>query len=97
MGRIQFLLWGVESKAMLGFLWCSAAQSKKGRGIWDNGSARTVFGPVKEMLSVERRAMRGMGKREPALVSASESLQYKEGWEEGQAKARQHSKQMVVE
>ena len=55
-GRIQFLLWGVESKAMLGFLWCSVAQSKKGRGIWDSGSARTVFGPVKEMLSesVER-------------------------------------------
>ena len=31
-------------------------RSKKGRGTWDSGSARTVRGPVKEMLSegVER-------------------------------------------
>ena len=26
-------------------------RSKKGRGTWDSGSACTVFGPVKEMLS----------------------------------------------
>ena len=45
----------------------------------------------------ERRGMRGMGKREPALVLALESLQYKEGREEGQAKGRQPSKQMVIE
>ena len=41
--------------------------------------------------------MRRMGKREPALVLASESLQYKEGREEGQVKGRQYVKQMVVE
>ena len=74
----------------------SAAQCKKGRGRWDSGSARTVFEPVKEMLSesIERCVD---GKREPALVLASELLQYKEGWEEGQAKGRQYAKQMVVE
>ena len=61
----------------------SVARCKKGRGIWDSGSARTVLGPVKEMLSesVERCVE---GKREPALVLASELLQYKEGWEERQ-------------
>ena len=41
-----------------------------------------VFGLVKELVSEaqrERRAMRGMGKRELVLELASESLQYKEG------------------
>ena len=34
----------------------------------------------------ERRASRGTGKREPALVLEFESCQYKEGREEGQRK-----------
>ena len=45
----------------------------------------------------ERRALQGMGKIERTLVLASESLQYKEGREGGQAKGRQHAKQTVVE
>ena len=40
--------------------------------------------------------MRGW-ERENALVLASESLQYKEGREEGQVNGMQHAKQMVVE
>ena len=38
------------------------------------------------------QAMGAMGKRELALVLASESLQYKEDQEEGKAKGRKHVK-----
>ena len=43
----------VESKATPGLPSAAASPDlrSKGRGIWDSGSARTVFGPVKEMLS----------------------------------------------
>ena len=56
------------------------ARSRKGRGVWDGGSTRTVFGPVKEMPSVERC---GSGKEKTALVQPLESLQYKKAGRRG--------------
>ena len=70
----------------------SVAQSKMGRRKCSHGVRTRQRNP-----QPGRRAVRGMEKREPALVLPSESLQYKEGREEGKAKGRQHSKQMVVE
>ena len=75
----------------------NVTQSKKGRGIWNSGGYAHGVRTRQRNAQRERRAMRGMGKRELALVLPSESLQFKEGQEEGQAKGRQHSKQMVVE
>ena len=46
-----------------------------------------VFGRVKK-CSARALSDADMGKREPALVLASESLQYKEGREEVQVKGR---------
>ena len=61
-------------------------RSKKEGGIWDSGIARAVFGPSKK-CPARASSDAGGGKREPALVLALESRQYKEGCEEGQGEA----------
>ena len=42
---------GVEHSEVGASFGCRVARSRKGRGVRDSGSAHTVFGVVKEMLS----------------------------------------------
>ena len=60
---------------------CRVARSRKGRGVRDSGSAHTVFGVVKEMLSGSVVRCGGW-EREPAPALTSDS-------EEGLGKGRQ--------
>ena len=63
------------------------ARPKKGRGIWDNGSACTVFGPVKIMLR-ERVEQCGEWERENWLLGCygSRSVQGRLGGKTGAGK-----------
>ena len=69
----------VESKAMLGLPSTERHLIYEGKGHMRQREYAHGVWTRQRTAQRERRAMRGMGRRELALVLASESLQYKEG------------------
>ena len=65
------------------------ARFRKGRGAWDGGSTRTVFGSVKEMPSVERC---GEWERENGSRAAIGVASVQEGEEGRRGRGREGSR-----
>lgn len=86
-----------ESKSTLGLPSAVASPSLSSEGAYGTAGVRIRCLDLSKKCSARALGDAGMGKREPALVLASASLQYKEGGEDVQAKGRYYAEQMVVE
>ena len=74
-----------------------ASLNPRREGAYGSAGERARCSGPSNKCSTRASGDAGDGKERTALVLALESLQYKEGREEGQAKGRQPSKQMVIE
>ena len=88
------LVKAVESKATLGLPLVVAPLSLRREGAYGTAGVRARCSDSSNKCSARALSDVGMGKSKPALMLASESLQYKEDREEGQAKGLWHSKQV---
>ena len=84
----------VESKATLGLPSAIASPSLRKEGAYGTAEVRARCSYSSSKCSARASSDAGNGKREPVLDIGVASAQ---GQEEGQARGRQHAKQMVVE